>query len=150
MLDGTELVLRDIHQLQIPSWWPPAPGWWMVFLFILAIVAVTAWVFFRYRARRRKVIELFDNGVSMATTSQKKIAMISELLRRAARRHDIHADRLQGDAWAQFLNHEKTVPKFSDSQINLLLNGSFQREVDEADIADILPHVRRKFLYWMR
>ena len=31
-------LLRDIHLPQVPAWWPPRPGWWLVALVLLAAV----------------------------------------------------------------------------------------------------------------
>jgi Domain of unknown function (DUF4381) len=44
--------LRDIHGLDPISWWPLAPGWWIIItLFLLTTLALT--IFF-YRRRLRK------------------------------------------------------------------------------------------------
>jgi hypothetical protein len=32
--------LRDVHPPSEPPWWPPAPGWWIVALITLALVAL--------------------------------------------------------------------------------------------------------------
>ncbi|MEA3274809.1 MAG: DUF4381 domain-containing protein [Pseudomonadota bacterium] len=48
MYPGVE-QLRDIHGIQGVSWWPPAPGWWILATTILALV-VLAW---RFRATLR-------------------------------------------------------------------------------------------------
>ncbi|HET9483332.1 MAG TPA: DUF4381 domain-containing protein, partial [Xanthomonadales bacterium] len=47
---ATEPQLRDIHLPAEPSWWPPAPGWWL--LAILVIAALVFLVRFAWRKRR--------------------------------------------------------------------------------------------------
>ena len=58
-----------------------------------------------------------------------RIAAISGLLRRAARRVDKRADRLQGEAWLRFLDGGKGND-FSAGAGRLLLEGGYRREVD--------------------
>lgn len=54
--------------------------------------------------RRREVVAIFDNALGAASTPPEEIAAMSELLRRAGRRRDPAADRLQGEAWLEFLD----------------------------------------------
>ncbi len=103
-MQGATLVLRDIHQPPSPAWWPPAPGWWLVATLVLLAVLAWAWLARRRRLRRREVVAIFDDALRAASTPPEEIAAMSELLRRAARRRDPTADRLQGEAWLQFLD----------------------------------------------
>ena len=101
---GADLVLRDIHQMPAPSWWPPAPGWWLVIAAVVIVVAsCIAWAL-RRRRRRATIAEVFDRAVRSAETPSAEVAAMSDLLRRAARRRNPAADRLQGDAWLAFLD----------------------------------------------
>lgn len=43
--------LRDIHLPQAMHWWPPAPGWWIVAILVLAL---TIWLSRYLRARYRR------------------------------------------------------------------------------------------------
>ena len=93
------LPLRDVHPAVAPPWWPPAPGWWWVAAALLAIALGLAW-WQRSRARRAAAVcRLFDQAVDAAATPAAQVATMSELLRRAARRVDPTADRLQDEAW---------------------------------------------------
>jgi len=61
MIDPAEIPLRDIHLPEPVSWWPPAPGWTVlaVAIAVLAIAAVTAWLWRRHtRVRRAAFAEL--------------------------------------------------------------------------------------------
>lgn len=143
------LVLRDIHQPPAPGWWPPAPGWWVVIaLLALALVLVAVWSWHR-RRRRRAVAALFDGAVAMAETPAAQVAAMSELLRRAARRRDPLADRLQGEAWLVFLDAGARDPVFAGEAGRLLLEGGFRRDTDAAAVATLQPLARARYLEWM-
>ena len=101
---GATLVLRDIHQPPAPPLWPPAPGWWLLVAALLLVIAAWAWFATRRRKRRRLVAALFDEALRTAPTPAEQVAAMSELLRRAARRRDPAADRLDGEAWLEFLD----------------------------------------------
>jgi len=143
------LPLRDVHLPPAPSWWPPAPGWWLLAAALL-IVAALAWFWRRRRARRRAAIELvFDQAVAAADTPSAQVAAISELLRRAARRCDPQADRLQGEAWLEFLDRGSRTRDFAEGEGRVLLDGAFRREVEPARVAALRGLARRRFLQWM-
>ena len=149
MSDPT-LVLRDIHQPPPPSWWPPAPGWWMLVAALLIAFAAWAW-WRRRRARRRAAIaRLFDDAVSAADTPAAKIAAMSEQLRRASRRVDPGADRLEGDDWLRFLDRGLPQPVFAAGAGALLRDGGFRRDVSDTEIEGLHAIARERFIAWMQ
>lgn len=143
------IVLRDIHQPPAPPWWPPAPGWWLLAGIVIALAAgLLLWR--RQRQRRRARIEaLFDRALAEATSPSAEVAAMSELLRRAARRRDPTADRLQGEAWRAFLDGDGKSPLFAGEAGDLLLDGGYRRELDAERVAALRPLARQRFLQWM-
>ena len=143
------LQLHDVHLSSSPSWWPPAPGWWLVVL-ALVLAVVVMW-FWRRRAHRLRVQSerLFDTTVDAADDLPARIAVMSELLRRAARRRDPSADRLAGDAWMRFLDAGQPMPVFSAGAGRTLLEGGFRREVGEQEYAALRGIVRARFVELM-
>lgn len=147
MVDG--LVLRDIHLSTAPPWWPPAPGWWLLAAAVAAILAIlVAWRLLRAR-RRRRLLALFDAEVDAAAGAADAVAAMSALLRRAARRQDPAADRLEGGEWLAFLDAGRDRPRFDGARGTLLLEGPFRRDADPAEVADLRFAVRERFLEWM-
>ena len=148
-----DLPLRDIHQPPAPPWWPPAPGWWWLAAVLLVLLAFVAWWWLRARRRRAAIARLFDERVRAAATPVERVATMSELLRRAARRRDPAADRLQGDAWLAFLDGDTqaadTKTPFSSGAGRVLLDGGFRREIDEDVATALLPLARRRYLELM-
>lgn len=144
------LVLRDIHQPPAPGWWPPAPGWWLLAALLLGLAVFAVWIARRRSRRKRAVATLFDDTVANAGSVPARVAAISELLRRASRRGDPAADRLQEDAWLRFLDGAETASApFSAGAGRLLLDGGFRRDVDEVQLAALLPLARRRYLQLM-
>ncbi|UNK50904.1 DUF4381 domain-containing protein [Lysobacter sp. S4-A87] len=155
-MGANALVLRDIHSHPAPPWWPPAPGWWLLAAAVLLLCAAVTWAVLRRRSRRRAITELFDRSVDAAGSPAAQVAAMSELLRRAARRHDADADRLQGEAWLAFLDAgSATKPRaaansdFSRGHGRLLLDGGYRRDVTTADVHALRPLARSRFLQWM-
>lgn len=146
---GDGLVLRDIHLSTAPPWWPPAPGWWWLALVLLAVLAAIIGWRLRRVLRRRRLLALFDAEVAAAADPAAELAAISGLLRRAARRRDPAADRLDGQAWLAFLDADSGTPRFDGAHGLLLLEGPFRRDVDADAVAGVRVHARERFLEWM-
>ncbi len=152
MAQPDQLVLRDVHVPAAPSWWPPAPGWWIVAAAVLAVaLALFAWSY-RRRKRLQTWQKLFDQACAQPQASEQ-VAAMSELLRRAARKVDRHADTLEGEAWLRFLDGDsskkKTRSDFTDGAGRLLLDGGYRREVDENQLAIVKSLARTRFLELM-
>jgi len=143
------LKLRDIHQPPTPSWWPPAPGWWVIAAVLLLTIAVATWFAWRRRQRRRAIVQLFDQAIERADTPATKIAAMSELLRRASRRIDPDADKLQGEAWLRFLDRGLKVPMFAAGVGSTLRDGGFRRDVSALEVDGLREVTRARFLDWM-
>ena len=143
------LVLRGIHQPPAPAWWPPAPGWWVVAAIALLVIAVAIWFAWRSRQRRLALARLFDESVERAPTPAAKLAVISELLRRAARMQDPAADKLMGDDWLRFLDKDLKSPAFVSGTGSVLRDGAFKRDVPPQDVAALHEIARARFMQWM-
>ncbi len=106
--------LRDIHGIDPASWWPPAPGWWLILLGIV-LFALLVWWLLRLRrlyplgrwqkdARRR----LLHLKRQLQQSPTKEIAgELSELLRRIAiaRCGRSRTAALSGQAWLAWLQN---------------------------------------------
>lgn len=141
------LVLRDVHVPPAPSWWPPAPGWWLVFAALaLAGFGIAAWYWLRHR-RRRGWMRWFD-AMADGQPPAGQVAAMSGLLRRAARRADASADRLEGEAWLRFLDG-KQGHAFTQGPGRLLLDGGYRRDVAPAELVAATAVARARFLELM-
>jgi hypothetical protein len=143
------LPLRDIHLPSPPPWWPPAPGWWVLAATIAVVLAVVLAIRWRKRRRHRALQRLFDDALAAASTPAARVAAMSELLRRAARRIDPSADALFGDDWLRFLDRDRKTPVFQSQIAKLLLDGAFRRDVPDADVEALCMLARERFLAWM-
>jgi hypothetical protein len=143
------LPLRDIHLPPPPSWWPPAPGWWALAAVILVLSALLFAIRWRKQRRWRALQRLFDDAIAAAPTPAARVAAMSELLRRAARRIDPSADTLAGDDWLRFLDRDARTPVFQSPAGALLLDGAFRRDISDADVETLRILARERFLAWM-
>ena len=145
-----DLVLRDIHAAPPTPWWPPAPGWWLVFAAVALVLFALAFLAQRRRARRRAIARVFDDALADAPTPAAQVAAMSELLRRAARLRDPEADRYVGDAWRAHLDANARHRLFDDDTGALLIDGAFRRDVDAHAVAALRDRARRRYLEWMQ
>lgn len=144
--DGPEL--RDIHLPADPSWWPPAPGWWVLLGIVLVLVAVALILLRKWQRRRRWRVRVMSELDSIAAHQQREtdpvrvVAEVSQLLRRASRLLDTAAPSLHGEAWLRFLDGPLEGTDFSDGIGRVLLEGPYRRDLD-MDTDALLALARR-------
>ena len=108
--------LADIVVPSPMSWWPPAPGWWILAAAALAASALVAWVaVHRYRQnayRRAALLELARVGT---VASPANAVAVSAVLKRAALVAYPRAEvaSLTGVAWLTFLDHTGSTRDFT-------------------------------------
>jgi len=105
------LPLRDIHLPDPVPWWPPAPGWWMLFA-LAAATSLAAWFAVRHyrrgrllRESRREFARIREQYRSDGDATRLAVGL-SELLRRVviSRFPEKALAGLTGDAWLQTLD----------------------------------------------
>jgi len=103
--------LRDIHLPAPVSFWPPAPGWWMLAVGLLVFLALGLWWWRRYRRHRyrrqaMKALQDLRRAWQDGQSETELLGGISILLRRVAitryGRRPVAA--LHGEAWLAFLD----------------------------------------------
>ena len=115
-----QLPLRDIHLPPPVSWWPPAPGWWLLAALALAALAFALWR--RRRGRRGRVKVLARTALDHLEADYRaggdaaRLARgLSELLRRVSL--SVYPRRtaagLTGEDWLRFLDQPLGAPRFS-------------------------------------
>ncbi|HEX7342450.1 MAG TPA: DUF4381 domain-containing protein [Rhodanobacteraceae bacterium] len=96
-------VLRGIHMPPPASWWPLAPGWWVLAALLLIVMAWLAWRTWRRRLPRRRWREAERELDALIAKHQGDstafAAGVSQLQRRAARTLDPSTVGLGGEAW---------------------------------------------------
>jgi hypothetical protein len=124
--------LRDIHAAADVSWWPPAPGWWILaFLVLLALVWLGRRLLARYRVRaRRKQMLGWVDYLNMSTDPQRDpqryLDTLNRIFKLVALRAfpDQHCAALAGEDWADFLMDKmKKAP--SVESLNVLAVGPY-------------------------
>lgn len=128
------LQLRDIHLPAAAAFWPPAPGWWLLALVVLATLAwggVFAWRRYRIAQHRRRVLSALATIESrlLRERSPEMLARLSVLLRRLAltRFPRERVATLSGNAWLEFLDESGGGGRFRDGPGQVLAAGPYQR-----------------------
>ncbi len=129
---GTPILpLRDLHLPEPPGFWPPAPGWWLVFGGLL-LVLVLAWVLGKRRKRlryRRAALRQLAKLERQKLADRDLLVRVSSLLRRAALAAFPQSGcaGLQGENWLLFLDaHDQGADAFSHGPGRCLAAGPYQ------------------------
>jgi hypothetical protein len=148
---AVDLPLRDIHLPEPISWWPPAPGWWM--LLGLAVLALIAFALLRRwylrRRRRQRVFEQLarlESAYHQHRDALQLVRELSVLMRRAGislyPRRDIAS--LTGDNWLAWLDGTSPHKGFSDGAGRVLAKAPYTNSLDarQNDIEDLITLCR--------
>ncbi len=129
--------LRDVHMPMEPSWFPPAPGWWLLAILILLAVAWGALHLLRWWQRRRPVrqaralhAELCEALNSGRIDPQTYLHQCNALLKRllvVALGHQEYA-RQAGDDWLLSLDVLSDSTEFSNGPGRVLGDERFRED----------------------
>ena len=144
------LDLHDIHAAAVPSFWPPAPGWWLLVAVLLTVLVLLGlWAARRYRIRQRKR-QIMDELESLSAGYSKDnisnfVASLSMLLRRVALQRHARARvaSLTGTDWLRFLDDTGGAGEFAGGVGQILETGPYQRHNREVPAEALLALVRR-------
>ncbi|SEH07879.1 Uncharacterised protein [Candidatus Venteria ishoeyi] len=133
----------ELHDIQLPnpvSIWPPAPGWWLLFILTVAVLFLLGRTLsrrYQKAADKRSALKISQQLFQRYQSHQDSHVLLNELsklLRRlAVQRFSKHqVARLHGQAWLAFL--DDTLPKsglFTQGIGQLLGDSRYQPEQAE-------------------
>lgn len=131
--------MRDIHYPGDPSWFPPAPGWWLVALLVIAALIWLYRALYRYRRDRapyqvaKHLLERaqteFDNGELDARTYLDRCNdILKRLLVRV--RNESAASPASGHQWLALLDKLHGGKDFREGAGVALGDERFRRELE--------------------
>ena len=133
--DPASLPLRDIHLPDPVSWWPLAPGWWLLLFIVIAGIFLSLFLIKRHREKKLSAIFIanqeFDqikNNFKNNNDQSRLIADLSALLRRISisiHKRDVAAS-LTNEDWLKFLDQYSTNNEFSQGVGRILVEGPYQ------------------------
>lgn len=133
-----DLPLRDIHLPDPVGWFPPAPGWWILLLLSVAIIAYGIWRIVKHRQRlsiyRSAIHELeqIKNNYQRDCDAKALSQALSILLRRVAitvTSRGVSAG-LTGEPWLDHLDTLSREPCFNTDTGRLLIEAPYKPSAD--------------------
>ena len=154
-MDLEQIPLRDLHLPEAISWWPLAPGWWVVIGITLIVIGYFLQRYLERRARgaaRRHALQQLDGLLNDYESHRNVVtfaAQVSELLRRAmlayAPRQNIAG--LTGEAWLAWLDHDLAHPQFVAGPGRALIELPYRNpdsDKIDADVYALVTAVRQR------
>lgn len=134
-------VLSQLRAYRLPEpldWWPPAPGWWVLFGLILVTAAVAAMWVRRQRSltassrQAQRELEHLRRQLDVDGDTAGFVRQVSSLLRRYALTKWPSQDiaGLTGDAWLAFLDAHGGNGDFERGVGRHLADAPYRQSVD--------------------
>ena len=137
--------LRDIHLPEPVSWWPPAPGWWLLLALTFIAVCLAYVIYARHRRNHWRGNALAELTRLRDAAPEKMLGELSVLMRRVAisrfPRQEVAA--LTGEDWLRFLDHTLGDGMAFQSGIGrVMLSGPYANDalVDTAALLALCEH----------
>ena len=142
--------LKDIHLPPPVSFWPPAPGWWILAVLLISSLFIGGVLFYRQHKKRKPKTEalriLKDLQILYQNSKDEVVSLrnLSNLLRRTALTFydNDEVASLQGSSWLEFLDNTGKTKEFSQGAGKVLGNEVFQQKVNP-DMNALFPLVKK-------
>ncbi|MGH1461030.1 MAG: DUF4381 domain-containing protein [Neptuniibacter sp.] len=133
-MDFSKLPLRDMQLPEAISWWPLAPGWWLLMcLLVVFLIAVFFTIWKKLQDPRREAMQELLRIEQQYSEHQDKQLLVVEcntLMKRLALtlypRSQVAA--LSGQQWLAFLRNSSG--KLDISHLDILIHGPYQASVE--------------------
>lgn len=135
-------LLQQLKGLELPpepAFWPPAPGWWLVFA---ALLAAIAWASVRLAKRYRLARPRRSAKAELAALRQQfhageirpsdYVDSVNELLKRLVLRYQPADSALIafGESWLRYLDDVTNGEQYSSGPGHVLGNDRYQRQIE--------------------
>ncbi len=145
------LPLRDIHLPDPVSWWPPAPGWWLLFTLTIGTgLIIWFWRKSGFAGRRMyqqalAELERIETRFGQQAGERQVLENISVLLRRIAvsRYPRERVASLTGERWLQFLDSVTGTGEFAQGPGRTLAEAPYNPALRADNIPDLIDLCRR-------
>ncbi|MGH8476908.1 MAG: DUF4381 domain-containing protein [Methylococcales bacterium] len=134
-MNPSELPLRNWHNPQSVSWWPPAPGWWIVSGSLILFSIMVFWLWRRTTRPSVKKLarkEFKSIRVNPDLSDSDRVRQLSMLIRRICLslypRAEVAA--LTGRNWLLFLEKSFDEPSFSEGPGKVLLDAPYRPDAE--------------------
>jgi len=138
-----ELPLRDIHLPDPISWWPLAPGWWVLLVLFIVLILILFWLLSSHANRRknkrlRSIVKQELIRLQQIEDDKLFVEKLSALLKGVAiERYGADVAGLSGEKWLRFLDTHWTDNVVRDDEQNfrngigqILATAPYQKQVD--------------------
>ncbi len=144
-----ETPLKDIHLPDMSLWWPPAVGWWVLLILLIALAVGLPyfWRWMKHKSLKKLSIAEFEKITKTFDQKEDKRRLVGELSTLLKRilmsyRGRLDTAALSGKNWIEHLNELVPESCFSDEEEALLAQGQYQRDPD-FDIQSLIQNCER-------
>jgi hypothetical protein len=143
------LPLKDIHLPGAISWWPPAPGWWLLPILLATLIVAGRLIYKRITLKTaRKTAQKLLKALRQQPTDDplQTLIALSALLRRTAISIDGRngVAELRGEAWLEYLDRALPDAPFTQGIGRCLADGHYRQSLPtDVDIESLLALCER-------
>ena len=146
MIGNPLIDLRDIHTPLEPSWWPPAPGWWLLVILTATLIACATVALYKrnklLRPRReaeRLIIELYQATLTKGASNGDYVRGTNEILKRlivnVLGRRDLAPT--SAASWLQALDEMSGTTEFTQGAGAVFGISRYSRNPPEVDLSEL-------------
>ncbi|WP_419810184.1 DUF4381 domain-containing protein [Bacterioplanoides sp.] len=140
------LPLKALHLPEAISWWPLAPGWWLLLISTLVVLGLLAWWLLRHyrvkqyqRAARAELRVCYKNW-QQHQNNQLLLQQVNHVLKRVCRQRLPAGLSLSGEPWVEFLNQSAGKTVFIEANARALAQGLYCPSEQLADLPFSATH----------
>ena len=156
-LNTAAQTLLPLKELKLPdaiSWWPLAPGWWILLVLVIGLLFCAIFLLRKWwlsNQDRRETLRLLKSVYAQwqaGGRSQEYILQVNTALKCFCRDRFPEALSLSGESWINFLNRRAGITLFDGDIAKALAQGAYMPEQDDRQIP--AQQIMQASLSWLK